>query len=459
MAHILVTDDNRTTTQTLCALAQHWGHRTTAAFDGAEALEVLGREEVDVLLTDLRMPKIDGMQLLEQVRQRWPDTVVIVVTAYGSIETAVEAMKIGAFDFLTKPYDNKELRLKFERAAAQRDMVVKLERMNARIDSYRDDDQRRLVPEGIIGDGPAMRRVFDDIRKVAPTDSTVLILGESGTGKELVARAIHGQNPKRQGDFVAAHCAAYAEGVLESELFGHEKGAFTGAVARKLGRLELAGDGTLFLDEIGDIPANVQVKLLRVLQERRFERVGGTQSLVLDGRIVAATNRDLEAAIRAGDFRQDLFYRLNVFTIHLPPLRDHKEDIPALIEFFCRQQALKLNRPPCTLTQQALEIMTAYDWPGNIRELQNVIERATILAEDDQIATDDLPVSLGSIRPAHVTLPEAEVNFDEEMERFERRLIMHAYERSGRIKAQTAKALSIDRNRLRYKLKKFGIDD
>ena len=459
MAHILIADDNRTTTQTLCTLARRWGHETTPAFDGAEALACFGRQEVDILLTDLRMPRMDGMQLLQRVRESWPETVVIVVTAHGSIETAVEAMKLGAFDFLTKPYDNKELRLKFERAAAQRDMVARLERMNARIDSYRDDDQRRLGADGIIGDSPAMRRVFEDIRKVAPTDSTVLILGESGTGKELVARAIHEHNPGRTGDFVAAHCAAYAEGVLESELFGHEKGAFTGAAARKLGRLELAQGGTLFLDEIGDVPASVQVKLLRVLQERRFERVGGTQPLEMSGRIVAATNRDLEAAIRAGDFRQDLFYRLNVFAITLPPLRQRKEDIPALVELFCRQQAQRLNRAPRALSRQALEIMTAYEWPGNIRELQNVIERAAILAEGGTIGAAELPVALEAARPAQVSLPEGEVDFDQEMERFERRLILHAYERSGRVKAQTAKRLGIDRNRLRYKLKKYGIDD
>ncbi len=455
MTQILVADDNRTTTQTLCTLIERWGHSALPAFDGAEALALLQSQSVDVLVTDLRMPKIDGMQLLHMVNERWPDLVVIVVTAFGSIETAVEAMKLGAFDFLTKPYDNKELRVKIERAAAQREMVLKLERMNARIASF----EEQLATGQMIGSSPLMQRVLEDIAKVAPTDSTVLILGESGTGKELVAREIHAQSQRSAHGFVAAHCAAYAEGVLESELFGHEKGSFTGASARKLGRLELADKGTLFLDEIGEIPPEVQVKLLRVLQEREYERVGGTQTLKLDGRVIAATNKDLVQAIATGRFREDLFYRLNVFTIHLPPLRERREDIPNLIEAFCHQQAQRLNRPIEGFSQRALAAMQAYAWPGNVRELQNVVERAAILAVDRPIDVDDLAVRQPPSTTAHINLPEEDVDFDEEMEKFERRLILHAYEKSAKIKARTAKMLGIDRNRLRYKLKKYGIDD
>ncbi len=455
MTHILVADDNRTTTQTLCALIGRWGYQAHPAFDGAEALAVLETQAIDVLVTDLRMPQIDGLQLLQTARQRWPDLVVIVVTAFGSIETAVEAMKLGAFDFLSKPYDNKELRIKFERAVAQRKMVLKLEHMNARIASF----EEQLGSGRIIGTSPAMQRVFEDVRKVAPTDSTVLITGESGTGKELVAREIHAQSPRGEEAFVAAHCAAYAEGLLESELFGHEKGAFTGAVARKIGRLELADQGTLFLDEIGEIMPNIQVKLLRVLQEREYERVGGTQTLALDARIVAATNQDLAQAIARGRFREDLFYRLNVFTIHLPPLRKRKEDIPALVEAFARVQAQRLNRPPRGFSQRALAAMQAYAWPGNVREVQNVVERATILADGSEIDINHLPMSHSALPQAQVALPEEDVDFDEEMENFERRLILHAYEKSDEIKARTAKMLGIDRNRLRYKLKKYGIGD
>ena len=459
MAQILIVDDNRTTTQTLCTLTERWGFKAFAAFDGAQALSILEAESIDVLVTDLRMPNMDGMELLRTVRERWPEIIAMVVTAYGSIQTAVEAMQMGAFDFLTKPYDNKELRVKFERAVAQREMVLKLERMNARIASFEDEAGHQLGMGEIVGTSPAMQRVFEDIRKVAPTDSTVLIEGESGTGKELVARAIHAQSPRQGSAFVAAHCAAYAEGVLESELFGHEKGSFTGAVARKMGRLELADEGTLFLDEIGDISPAIQVKLLRVLQEREFERVGGTQTLSFGSRIIAATNQDLHAAIGEGRFREDLFYRLNVFSIVLPPLRERREDIPALVETFCRQQARQLNRPATGLSQRALEVMVAYDWPGNVRELQNVIERAAILSDRGEIDVEHLPVGMDAGRPAHVALPEEDVDFDAEMENFERRLILHAYERSERVKARTAKMLGIDRNRLRYKLKKFGIDD
>ena len=455
MSKILVVDDNRTTTQTLCTLIERWGYEAVPAFDGAQALAALAKERVDVMVTDLRMPEMDGMQLLQIVRERWPEVVPIVVTAYGSIETAVEAMKLGAFDFLTKPYENRELRVKFARATAQREMMLKLERMNARIASF----EEQTGAGKIVGQSAAIQRVFEDIRKVAPTDSTVLILGESGTGKELVARAIHDQSPRQSQAFVTAHCAAYAEGVLESELFGHEKGAFTGAVARKIGRLELADQGTLFLDEIGDISPGIQVKLLRVLQEREFERVGGTQTLSLDSRIVAATNQDLAKAIRESGFREDLFYRLNVFSIVLPPLRERKQDIPALVETFCRHQGQRLGCALPSISRRALEAMLAYDWPGNIRELQNVIERAVILADGREIDVEDLPTGTASGRPAQISLPAGDVNFDEELEKFERQLILHAYHQADKIKARTAKMLGIDRNRLRYKLKKFGIED
>jgi DNA-binding NtrC family response regulator len=455
MTQILVADDNRTTTQTLCTLIERWGHSALPAFDGAEALALLESQPVDVLVTDLRMPQMDGMQLLHKVNERWPDLVVLVVTAFGSIETAVEAIKLGAFDFLTKPYDNKELRVKIERAAAQREMVLKLERMNAHIASF----EEQLTTGHIIGSSPPMQRVLEDVAKVAPTDSTVLIFGESGTGKELVAREIHAQSARSAHTFVAAHCAAYAQGVLESELFGHEKGSFTGASARKLGRLELADKGTLFLDEIGEISPEVQIKLLRVLQEREYERVGGTQTLKLDGRIVAATNKDLAQAIANGHFREDLFYRLNVFTIYLPPLRERREDIPDLVEAFCHQQAQRLGRPIDGFSQRALESMQNYAWPGNVRELQNVVERAAILAVDRRIDLDDLAIRQSPNTTAQITLPEEDVDFEEEMEKFERRLILHAYEKSAKVKARTAKMLGIDRNRLRYKLKKYGIDD
>ncbi|MCZ6634352.1 MAG: sigma-54 dependent transcriptional regulator, partial [bacterium] len=293
MIHILVADDNKTTTRTLCTLVERWGHKAYPAFDGAEALQILKNEPIDIVVTDLKMPHIDGIELLARVRESWPDIVVIVVTAFGSIETAVEAMKLGAFDFLTKPYENQELQLKLQKAYEKRTMVLRLERLHARVASFEAEAEQQSGMGEIIGSSPAMQQIFKNIRKVAPTDSTVLLLGESGTGKEMAARAIHAQSPRKDAPFIPVHCAAYSEGLLESELFGHERGAFTGAIERKIGRFEQADKGTLFLDEIGGISPSTQIKLLRFLQEREFERVGGTKTLHFDLRIIAATNRDL----------------------------------------------------------------------------------------------------------------------------------------------------------------------
>lgn len=454
-ATVLVADDNRTTTRTLGTLVERWGFESLVAFDGHEAVRALEENDVDVVVTDLRMPGLDGMQVLAQIQQRWPEVITLVVTAFGTIESAVEAMKLGAFDYLTKPYDDKELRAKLDKAIEQRQLMQRVERLGARVASLA-ADQRAGMGE-MIGSSPGIRRVFDEIESVADTDATVLILGESGTGKELVARAVHERSGRRDGEFIAAHCAAYAEGLLESELFGHEKGAFTGATSRKIGRLELADRGTLFLDEIGEISPSTQVKLLRVLQERQFERVGDSRTLSFDSRIIAATNRDLEQAIADGAFREDLFYRLNVFTITLPPLRERRQDIPALVQALGERQARQAGRDACEVTDAALAALQAYDWPGNVRELQNVVERATILARDGAIDTQHLPTGMEA-RGTAVSLPTGDVSFDDELERFERQLIMHAYEQCDRVKAATARMLGIDRNRLRYKLEKFGID-
>jgi DNA-binding NtrC family response regulator len=459
MANFLIVDDNKTSTDTLCALVERRGHAAHAAYDGQQALTVLEAEPIDVLVTDLKMPKMDGMQLLRTVRDRWPDVVVIVVTAHGSVEAAVEAMKIGAFDFVTKPLDNNELQVKLQKAVAQREMSLKMERMSARLDSYEADDVYRHGMGEIAGSSPSMRDLYAIIGKVAPTDSTVLIFGESGTGKELVARAIHQKSARAKGPFVSVHCTAYAEGILESELFGHERGAFTGAVARKIGRFEMADRGTFFLDEVGEIPMGIQTKLLRVIQERQFERVGGTQTIHVDIRIVSATNKNLQKAIQDGVFRQDLFYRLNIFAIDLPPLRDRKADIPLLIETFVRREGQRLGHEVAGPSARALDALMDYDWPGNVRELRNVIERAAVLAGGEPIDMPHLPPILSIPSTSYVCLPNEDVDFDREMENFERRLILHAFEKSGRVKAKAAKMLGIDRNRFRYKLEHFGIKD
>ncbi len=460
MANFLIVDDNKTTTNSLCALVKRRGHEALAAYEATEALRALETRPVDVVVTDLKMPGMDGMGLLKRIREHWPEVIVIVITAHGSVETAVEAMKSGAFDFLTKPLDNDELQVKFQKAVAQRELALQMERLSARIESLEAEDTYRHGMGELIGNSPPMQAVFSTIKKVAPTDSTVMIRGESGTGKELVARAIHQQSPRAAGPFIKVHCAAYAPGVLESELFGHERGAFTGAESRKLGRFELADKGTFFLDEVGDIPLDTQIKLLRVLQEREFERVGGTKTIKVDIRLVASTHRDLSQAIKLGVFREDLFYRLNVFSLYLPPLRERREDIPRLVEAFLERESRRLGHSNPGISSGALAALSEYHWPGNVRELQNVIEQIAVFAGGKEIQVAHLTPLLSPPAPvSSVSLPGEDVNFDQELDNFERRLILHAYEQSGRVKAKAAKMLGIDRNRLRYKLEKYGIND
>ena len=454
MARLLVVDDERAAAQTLAALFRRSGYETRTAHDGAEALAALEQAPADVVVTDLRMPEMDGMELLAAIRTRWPDVAVLVITAHGSVQTAVDAMRHGALDFVTKPLDIGALRIKVERALATRATEREVARLHARLADY----EAHGAAGGIVGRSAAMRAIFDDVARVAPTDSSVLVLGESGTGKELLARAIHDGSARADGPFVQVHCAAYAPGVLESELFGHERGAFTGAATRKLGRFELAAGGTFFLDEVGDIPLSIQVKLLRVLQSRRFERVGGTRALDADIRVVAATHRDLATALQAGTFREDLYYRLNVFTIELPPLRHRTEDIPLLVQAFVERESRRLGRTVGAPDAAAMGVLRAWRWPGNIRELRNVIERAAVLAGPDGIRVEHLPAALAGPSHAAPPLPADGVDFDAALADFERRLLLQAYEQAGGVKAQAARLLGIDRNRLRYKLEKLGIE-
>ncbi len=455
MARLLIVDDERTAALTLASLFKRSGHETRTAYDGVEALAALEQAPVDVLITDLKMPNLDGMGLLAAVKQRWPDTAVLVVTAFGSVDTAVEAMRLGAIDFATKPVNVEALRLKVDKAVQQSEMAREVARLNARLADY----EAHGAPGGIVGRSAALQKVFGALGKVAPTDSSVLILGESGTGKELLARAIHERSARASGPFVQVHCAAYAEGVLESELFGHERGAFTGAAARKLGRFELASGGTFFLDEVGDIPLPTQIKLLRVLEERRFERVGGTREVEVDIRLVAATHRRLTEAIAAGRFREDLYYRLNGFTIELPPLRERADDIPLLVEAFVERESRRLGRSIGAPDAAAMAALQGWRWPGNIRELRNVIERAAVLAGPEGIRAEHLPETLGAPQRAPAAIPEEGLDFDVALANFERGLILQAYEQAGRVKAKAARLLGIDRNRLRYKLEKLGIED
>jgi DNA-binding NtrC family response regulator len=380
---ILVADDNEGNRTTLRHLVQTEYLDVEAASNGEEALEALIGSNFSVLITDLRMPGLSGMQIIEEVQKRRIPTTVIVMTGHGSVDEAVQAMRLGAYDFLTKPIDAGPLRLTVQRALRDREL-------RDEVLSLREQLQDRHSFFGILSKNRRMHQVFELISNLAHTTTTVLIEGETGTGKEAAARAIHLCSEVRKGPMVAINCAAVPEALLESELFGHEKGAFTSAVVQRKGRFELADGGTIFLDEVGDIPAAMQAKLLRVLQERRFERVGGTESIDVDVRVIAATNRSLQRLVKQGTFREDLYYRLNVVKIDLPPLRDRPEDIPLLAAHFARKYAPP-GQPPPEIAPQAMDMLLHYRWPGNIRELENAIERASVTAQDGVIRPENLP--------------------------------------------------------------------
>ncbi|MCA1905011.1 MAG: sigma-54 dependent transcriptional regulator [Desulfarculus sp.] len=450
MERILVVDDEKNYLVVLDALLSEAGYDVLTAAGGTRALAVLEEEEPDLLITDMRMPRLSGLELMAQVKQMHPDLPVIVMTAFGTVENAVEAMKLGAVDYIMKPFENQELLLTVEKA-------LKLRRLVAQNRLLREDASRGRGFGSIVGDSRPMRQIFELVEKVAATKATVLITGESGTGKELIARAIHQRSPRAEEPFVPVNCMALSETLLESELFGHEKGAFTGAVGRRKGRFELADKGTLFLDEVGEIAPSLQVKLLRVLQERTFERVGGNQPLSVDVRIVAATNRDLAQAVAAGQFREDLFYRLNVVRLELPPLRERKEDLPALVAHFVRRYAAEVGRNPPGVSPEAMQLIYDYAWPGNVRELENALERAVIMS-GAEIRPQDLPLE---VRPAAAEvgapgLPQ-DMTINEAVEDLERRMILRALEQAGGVAAHAAEALGLTKSNLAYKMKKYGL--
>jgi DNA-binding NtrC family response regulator len=383
---VLVVDDDKNTREGLeRALRRLYDVRQ--AESAPRAMEELARGGVDVMLADLRMPGMDGMELLRRVQARYPDVVCLLLTAYGSVETAVEAMKQGAYDFLTKPVNLDHLEVVLERALQSRAMEARVEELEGRLDD-------KYGMERIIGQAPEMRHVFDLIRQAAPTQATVLVRGASGTGKELVAQAVHRLSGRARGPFVAVHCAALSPTLLESELFGHERGAFTGATARRKGRFEQADGGTLFLDEISEIDASLQVKLLRVLETRTFERVGGEETVSVDIRLIAATNRNLEEWVKQGKFREDLYFRLNVVDINLPTLAQRAADIPLLSDAFIREYASKHGRVIAGMTPEADALLGVYAWPGNVRELRNTIEKMVVLAHSDRLGVRDVPPNI-----------------------------------------------------------------
>ncbi len=469
MATILIIDDNETIREGLTHVVKKMGHTPVGAAGGREGVEKFKLSRADFVITDLKMEGMDGVEVLRSVRELDPDCPAMIITAFGTVETAVEAMKLGAFDFLIKPFAPEVVRLKVERALELRAARRAKGRLEAENAYLRGEESARFGE--LIGKHEAMRKVFGVVERVAPTETSVAIYGESGTGKELVARAIHTRSRRASGPFIKVNCGALAETLLESELFGHEKGAFTGAVKRKLGRFELADGGTLFLDEIGDISPALQTKLLRVLQEREFERVGGEASLKVDVRVVSATNKDLAREVAEGRFREDLYYRLQVVPVSIPPLRDRKEDLPLLVDHFIARLAPKTNPRVRGIEDAALARLYAWRWPGNVRELANVIEQALVFTDGELIPPEALPEALrgDDLRPrtdaaaaptgegGALPVPSGELALPDLLDDLERQLILKAYAKAKGVKTETARLLGIKTSALYYKLEKYGI--
>jgi nitrogen regulation protein NR(I) len=478
MEKVLVIEDDETVRDVLRAFLQDKKYEVTIAGNGATGLDMVRTDKFDIVLTDLVMPGITGMDILKEVTASRVNIPVIVMTAFGTVKTAVEAMRHGAFDYITKPFNLDELLIVLHKALS----ISKLQKENVMLKMQL---RKKYNFKGLIGDSPGMQSVYEMIEKIADTDSTVLITGESGTGKELIAKTIHYNNASRAGGpFVPINCAAIPRDLLESELFGHEKGAFTGAINTRLGRFELANRGTLFLDEVGELDPSLQVKLLRVLQEREFERVGGMKTIKVDVRILAATNKNLEQVTKEGKFREDLYYRLNVIPLHLPPLRSRHEDIPLLTAFFIEEFCRKKKREPFSFSPRAMECLLHYSWPGNVRELENFIERLSILMSGPVVDEPDLPEKFHQVavsdreqqeptsessrktgsaavsfdRSADVGLGEAGVNLNEMVSAMERSMIMKALEQADGVRSRAAQLLGLNRTTLLEKMKKMKIE-
>jgi DNA-binding NtrC family response regulator len=453
---ILIAEDTETTRHQLVKLLADENWQIDEAGDGRTAMQMLDEGNYSIALLDLKLPQVDGMQIIERVqRQKLPVT-VIVMTGFGSIDQSVQAMRLGAYDFLTKPIDPDHLKLVIERALRERSLADEVAQLRTRL-------QDRFSFQNILSKSPKMHAIFELIANVGHTTTTVLVEGETGTGKEQVARAIHeASKPYRQGEMVAVNCAALPENLLESELFGHEKGAFTNAISQRRGRFEIADGGTMFLDEAGDIPPSMQAKLLRVLQERRFERVGGTQAIEVDVRVVAATNRNLLKLVKQGKFREDLYYRFNVVKIDLPPLRDRVEDVPLLATHFCQKYA-RPGEPPKQVSPAAMEKLIAHPWPGNIRELENAIERACVTARGPTIQPEDLPLEVVSVktsssgRTIDLTKPLPELLEELRLD-VEKQYLRKALKKSRGNIGRCARICGLSRRSISAKLAEYSID-
>lgn len=445
-ANILVIDDEESMRDSCQQTLSRDGNHVKAAKNGSEGLIMLARESFDLIILDLKMPGLSGMEVLKKIKEDDPESMVIVITGYATVESAVEAIKTGAFDFIPKPFTPDSLRTIVRRALDRRELALENVLLRSEL-------KASFGPDVIIGQSKSMKKVEELVQKVGPTDTTILISGESGTGKELVARAIHRHSSRKGKPFVAVDCGSLVENLFESELFGHVKGSFTSATATKYGRFELANGGTLFFDEIGNISINIQTKLLRVLQEREITKVGGSQVIKVDVRIVTATNNDLQKAVKEETFREDLFYRLSVVPITLPPLRERRDDIPLLANYFLKKYNLKRKKKIKAISDQAMKALVEYNWPGNVRELENAVERAVVLAENDVIKSSDLlyyGLSVEAYSRSYMYKTQRLVDV-------EREYIAKTLEMFSGHKGKTAKALGIDRKTLRVKLKRYGI--
>ena len=460
MSLVLVIDDNETMRSGMALLLERMGHDVTAASGGVEGLRQMKARSFDLVITDYKMEDMDGLEVLDAVRRDYADTDVVVITAYGTIDVAVEAMRKGAADFVVKAdalYD--VLRLRVEKVLKHRELRQSRDRLDEENQYLRDEIGVRFNFGEMVGRSRPMKTVYEMVEKVAETDSAVLVYGESGTGKELVARAIHRRSVRREGPFVKVNCGSLPRELVQSELFGHEKGAFTGAIRQKKGKFELAEGGTIFLDEIGDLPLEAQVNILRVLQTKEYDRVGGEETIHADVRVIAATHRVLREMVVEGAFREDLFYRLEVIPIRLVPLRDRKADIPDLVEHFLHKKCEEMNRPLKRLTDRAMAAMASYTWPGNVRELENVVERTLVLADGNVVDVNDLPLDVEASR-AEVSAEELEdsaIPLTRRLEDLERQLIEQALEQAGGVKTKAAEMLGIKTSAFYYKLDKYGL--
>jgi len=451
MRKILLVDDEPNVLELLLVALEDEGYRILAANNGKEALAQVKKEEPQVVLLDIRMPDMDGVEVLRQIKEINKASSVIMMTAYGAMDTVVEAIQLGAYDYLTKPLDLKKVKVVIRRA-------LEAQELTQEVTSLRSKLKEKYQLENMVGKHPRMLEVYKMIGRVVDNKVTVLIIGETGTGKEIVARAIHFNGLLKDGPFVAIDCASLPSDLLESELFGHEKGAFTGAITQKIGKFELADKGSLFLDEIGNLTLATQVKLLRFLQEKKIERVGGTKPIELDVRIITATSLDLEKAVKEGSFREDLYYRLNVVAIPLPPLRERRYDIPLLVEHFLQKYESESKGKVKHVPPETMNLLMRYEWPGNVRELENVIERAIVIGKTDAILVEDLPLRVEKVASGpELDISPEKIPFEQRVENFEKKLIIDALEKANWIQIKAAQLLGTSRSIIRYKMKKYGI--